>query len=42
MLDEQGGLKAEGFDIQPGGRVLVDGEWLVVMRVNKKGGRSTA
>lgn len=39
MLDEQGGLKAEGFDIQPGGRVLVDGEWLVVMRVNKKGGQ---
>lgn len=39
MLDEQGGLKAEGFDIQLGGRVLVDGEWLVVMRVNKKGGQ---
>lgn len=39
MLDEQGGLKAEGFDIQPGGRVLVDGEWLLVMRVNKKGGQ---
>lgn len=38
MLDEQGGLKAEGFDIQPGGRVLVRGEWLVVIRVNKKGG----
>ncbi len=39
MLDEQGGIKAEGFDIQPGGRVLVGGEWLVVMRVNKKGGQ---
>lgn len=39
MLDEQGGLKAEGFDIQPGGRVLVGGEWLVVLRVNKKGGQ---
>lgn len=39
MLDEQGGLKAEAFDIQPGGRVLVDGEWLVVMRVNKKDGQ---
>lgn len=39
MLDEQGGLKADGFDIQPGGRVLIDGEWLVVMRVNKKDGQ---
>ena len=39
MLGEQGGLKADGYDIQPGGRVLVDGEWLVVMRVNKKGGK---
>lgn len=38
MLDEQGGLKAEGFDIQPGGRVLVRGEWVVVLRVNKRGG----
>lgn len=38
MLDEQGGLKAEGFDIQPGGRVLIDSEWLVVLRINKKGG----
>lgn len=38
MLEEQGGLKAEGFDIQPGGRVLVRNEWLVVIRVNKKGG----
>lgn len=39
MLDEQGGLKAEGFDIQVGGRVLIGGEWLVVMRVNKAGGK---
>lgn len=42
MLDEQGGLKAEGFDIQPGGRVLVDDEWLVVMRVNKKDGQTNS
>jgi len=35
MLDEQGGLKAEGFDIQVGGRVLIGGEWLAVLRVNK-------
>lgn len=39
MLNEQGGLKADSFDIQPGGRVLVDGEWLIVMRVNKKDGQ---
>lgn len=39
MLDEQGGLKAEGFDIQVGGQVLVRGEWLFVVRVNRKAGR---
>jgi phospholipid N-methyltransferase len=39
MLGEQGGLKAEKFDIQPGGRVLVRGEWVVVLRVNKQGGQ---
>ncbi|CAB1371325.1 protein of unknown function (plasmid) [Denitratisoma oestradiolicum] len=39
MLDEQGGLKAEGQDIQPGGRVLIDNEWLIVVRVNKKDGK---
>ena len=38
MLDEQGGLKADAFDIQPGGRVLVRDEWLVVLRVNKRNG----
>jgi SAM-dependent methyltransferase len=40
MLDEQGGLKADAFDIQPGGRVLVSDEWLVVLRVNKKDGKA--
>lgn len=40
MLDESGGLAAEKFDIQPGGRVLVRGEWLVVLRVNRKDGRT--
>lgn len=30
---------AEKFDIQPGGRVLIDGEWVAVIRVNKKDGR---
>ena len=39
MLAEGGGLKADGFDIKPGGRVLVRGEWLVVVKVNKVGGR---
>lgn len=39
MLEEAGGLAAEKFDIQPGGRVLIAGEWLPVLRVNKSGGR---
>jgi predicted RNA methylase len=39
MLAEGGGLKANNFDIKPGGRVLVHGEWLVVVKVNKVGGR---
>lgn len=39
MLDESGGLKAEAFDIQPGGQVLIGGEWVVVLRVNKSGGQ---
>lgn len=37
MLGETGAVKAAGFDIQPGGRVLIRGEWVVVLRVNKKG-----
>lgn len=39
MLAEQGGLASDRFDIQVGGSVLVRGEWLTVMRVNKAGGR---
>lgn len=39
MLDEQGGLKADRFDIQLGGQVKVRGEWVMVKRVNKKDGR---
>lgn len=39
MLGESGGLAAERFDLQPGGRVLIGSEWLVVLRVNKSGGR---
>jgi len=38
MLDEQGGVASDRFDIQAGGSVLVDGEWLAVLRVNKTGG----
>lgn len=39
MLDEQGGLAAASFDIQPGGHVLVDGDWLRVERVTKRNGQ---
>lgn len=39
MLGEQGGIAADKFDIQPGGRVLIDGEWLLVKRVNRKAGQ---
>jgi len=39
MLDETGGINAERFDIQPGGRVLVRNEWMVVLRVNKANGK---
>lgn len=39
MLAEQGGLAADRFDIQPGGRVLVSGEWVVVMRVTRREGK---
>lgn len=39
MLGEQGGLFAENVNLQPGGRVLVRGEWATIVRVNKKGGK---
>ena len=39
MLNEAGGLAAERFTIEVGGRVLVDGEWVAVLRLNKSGGR---
>jgi hypothetical protein len=35
MLDDQGGLAANNFDIQPGGMVLIGDEWVTVVRVNK-------
>jgi len=39
MLAEDGGIAADAFAIEVGGRVLVRGEWLVVTRVNRKDGR---
>lgn len=39
MLGESGGLAADRFDIQPGGLVLVRGEWVAVVRVNRKAGK---
>jgi protein-L-isoaspartate O-methyltransferase len=39
MLQEQGGMKAEGFDIKTGGQVLVGSEWVTVVRVNKSAGQ---
>ena len=38
MLADSGGLKAEGFDIQVGGRVLRRGEWLIVTKLNLRDG----
>lgn len=39
MLDEQGGIKADGFDLQIGGQILTDGYWLTILKLNKAGGR---
>ncbi|SMF97066.1 Methyltransferase domain-containing protein [Methylomagnum ishizawai] len=38
MLEEMGGTVADRAEIEVGGRVLVGGEWLVVLRVNKTSG----
>lgn len=42
MLDESGGLKAEAFEIEPGGQVLSRAEWSTVLRVNRKNGQITS
>lgn len=42
MLGEGGGIAAEKFNIEPGGRVLIGGEWLVVVRVNKREGKAVS
>ena len=39
MLDESGGLVAEQQEIAVGGRVLVRGEWVTVLRINRKDGK---
>jgi phospholipid N-methyltransferase len=39
MLGESGGIAADKFDIAVGGTVLVRGEWVTVLRINKKAGR---
>jgi len=39
MLGDSGGIAAEQFDIQIGGRVLIGAEWCVVLRINKSGGK---
>jgi protein-L-isoaspartate O-methyltransferase len=38
MLGESGGLKADKFDLQPGGQVLRRGHWHVIVKVNRSAG----
>jgi hypothetical protein len=42
MLAEQGGLAVETKELLPGGRALVDGGWLLIVRVNKRQGRTVS
>jgi predicted RNA methylase len=39
LLEEGGGLAADAFQLEKGGRVLVRGAWLCVLKVNQKAGR---
>lgn len=39
LLGESGGIAADRYDLQPGGRVRVRGEWVSIVRVNRKGGQ---
>ena len=39
MLQEQGGVISDRFNIEVGGKVLVEGEWVSVLRINKTGDR---
>jgi phospholipid N-methyltransferase len=38
MLQDSGGITADKFDLQPGGRVLRRGEWLVITKLNRVNG----
>lgn len=38
MLDSQGGLKGDQYDLQIGGRVKARNAWYVVKKINKRGG----
>lgn len=40
LLQEQGGTAADKWDLQPGGQVLVRGEWATILRVTRKAGRA--
>lgn len=42
MLGEAGGIAAEKFDLKVGGRVLIGGEWLIILRVNRKAGQTVS
>lgn len=39
MMGESGGLAADKFDLKVGGRVLIRGEWMLILRLNKKAGK---
>jgi len=39
MLAEGGGLITDKYDIEIGGKVLVRGEWVVILKINKAGGK---
>ena len=38
MLGESGGLKADKFDLQPGGQICRRGHWFVILKVNRTAG----
>jgi protein-L-isoaspartate O-methyltransferase len=42
MLDEQGGLTAEQFDLAIGGQVLYRGDWYTITKINRRDGQITS
>jgi protein-L-isoaspartate O-methyltransferase len=38
MLQESGGIKADKFDLQVGGRVLAGGKWATILKITRKDG----